>query len=287
MEGQSGTLGIIAGIGELPLAIAETVRGEGRKVFVLALHGHVNEADVRGFPHAFVHLGELGKAIRHLKDAGCSEVTMVGKVPRVEFAKMKVDARGALALPKVIAAAIKGDDALLRAILGFFEAEGIHVIGSADIARTLLAPLGPLGEFGPTEEEDADIRRGISVVAAIGAQDIGQAAVICRGFVLAVEAAEGTDAMLARVATLPEALRGTMQDRKGVMVKAVKPIQERRMDLPVIGVRTVELASACGLCGIAVEAEGALIVNRKAVVEAADKAGIFVYGFAPQDYPRD
>ena len=120
----------------------------------------------------------------------------------------------------------------------------------------------------------------------LGALDIGQAAVVCRGLVLAVEAAEGTDAMLMRVASLPEALRGTPDHRKGILVKAVKPHQERRVDLPVIGVKTVELAAAAGISGIAVEGRSALIVNRAAVVEAADRLGLFVYGFAPEDRPR-
>jgi DUF1009 family protein len=279
MDSGDGTLGIIAGAGELPIAIAEAARADGRNIFVLALAGLVSEADVRAFPHAFVSLGELGKAIRHLKDAGCTEITMAGKVARPEFSKLKLDARGALALPRVMSAALKGDDALLRTMLGIFENEGMRVIGSAESAAALLAPEGPLGEFEPTKEEEADIRQGVAVVAAMGALDIGQATVVCRGLVLAVEAAEGTDAMVTRVATLPPALRGTADDRRGVLVKAVKPNQERRVDLPVIGVKTVELVAAAGLSGIAIEAGASLIVGRKAVEQAADRAGIFVYGF--------
>lgn len=285
MAGQ-GTLGIVAGAGELPIAIAQGTRAHGRGVFLLALDGIANPVDVAAFPHAFVSLGELGKAIRLLKEAGCSEITLAGKVSRPEFAKLKLDARGALALPRVMAAAVKGDDALLRALLGIFESEGLRVAGSEETARELLAPLGPLGTLGPAEDDDADILQGIAVVMAMGAHDIGQAAAVCRGLVLAVEAAEGTDAMLVRVAALPEALRGTADERKGVLVKAVKPRQERRVDLPVIGVKTVELAAAAGLSGIAVEGGGALIVNRAAVVAAADRLGLFVYGFAPEDRPR-
>jgi DUF1009 family protein len=159
----------------------------------------------------------------------------------------------------------------------------MRVIGSAQAARHLLAPLGPLGRLKPSPEDDADMLYAIRVVAALGALDIGQAAVACRGLVLAVEAAEGTDAMLARVATLPAAVRGTPTKRKGVLVKAAKPLQERRVDLPVIGVRTVELAAEAGLSGIAMEAGAALIMGRARVVETADRCGIFVYGFAPED----
>jgi len=282
----SNTLGIVAGGGELPIAIALAAQREGRGIFVLALEGMARVRDIERFPHAWVSLGELGKAIKHLKNAGCSEVTLAGKVARPDFATLKLDARGILALPRVMAAAMKGDDALLRALLAIFEKEGMRIVGSADAAPNLPAPLGALCKWRPSKDEDSDILQAIRVVAAMGAHDIGQAAVVCRGLVLAVEAAEGTDAMLARVATLPSTLRGTSDARKGVLVKAAKLLQERRVDLPVIGVRTVELVARAGLAGIAVEAGAALIVNRSGVAEMADRCGIFVFGFAPEDYAR-
>lgn len=285
MQSPGGTLGIIAGGGDLPIAIARGAEADGRAVFMVALAGMADAADVAPFPHEFASLGELGKAIRLLKEAGCSEVTLAGKVARPNFSALKLDARGMLALPKVMAAALKGDDALLRSLVTIFEKEGIRVIGSTDAAHGLVAPSGPLGKLGPTQEHSDDIALAIRVVAALGALDIGQAAIVCNGLVLAVEAAEGTDAMLMRAGQLPEALRGTPINRKGVMVKAPKPNQERRVDLPVVGVRTVELASAAGLAGVAVEAGAALIVNRARVVEAADRLGLFLFGFAAADYP--
>ena len=276
------TLGIIAGAGGLPIAIARALEDDGRAVFVLALNGWTSAADVEPFPHAWVSLGELGKAIKLLKDAGCAEVTLAGKVERPEFAKLKFDAVGLLALPRITAAAAKGDDALLRAILSIFEKEGMRVIGSGDAVRDLLAPFGSLGRLKPGDSEAADIRYAIRVIAALGTFDVGQAAVVCGGLVLAVEAAEGTDAMLMRVANLPVALHGTKTGRKGVLVKATKPHQERRVDLPVIGSRTVELAADAGLAGIAMEGGAALIVNRPRVIETADRHGLFLYGFSPE-----
>jgi hypothetical protein len=284
-ETMSGTLGIVAGGGELPIAIAQTARDKGRDVFILALEGAASESDVAAFPHGFVSIGEVGKAIKLLKGARCTEITLAGRVSRPDFGKLKLDTRGAMALPRVMAAAFKGDDALLRALLSLFEKEGFRVIGSAEAARDLLAPGGPLGKHKPTKDDNSDIQHALRVVRAMGTLDIGQAAVVCRGLVLAVEAAEGTDAMLARVAELPEALRGAAKQRKGVVVKAAKPHQERRVDLPVIGVRTVELVTAAGLAGIAVESGAALIMNRAAVAGRADRAGLFVYGFAPEEYP--
>jgi DUF1009 family protein len=279
-------LGIIAGSGDLPLAIAEAAEADGRNVFVIALEGMANEDHVIRFPHGTASPGELGKMLRLLRDAGCSEVTLAGRVPRPEFTSLKLDARGALALPKVIAAAARGDDALLRALVDIFEREGFKVIGSADAARDLLAPLGPLGLLEPSEQDMADIAYAQQVVAATGALDIGQAAIVCDGLVLAVEAAEGTDAMIQRIGTLSEAVRGTPEVRRGVLVKAPKPGQDRRVDLPVIGKRTVELASEVGLSGIATEAGSTLILNRRVVSEVADALGRLSTAFRPRK-PND
>jgi len=273
-------LGIIAAGGDLPIAIASGAHDEGRPVFMLALEGLASAAEIERFPHAWVSLGELGRAISLLKDAGCSVVTFAGKIGRPEFAKLKLDSAGILALPRIAAAAARGDDALLRAILSIFEKEGMRVIGSGDAAHDLLAPIGPMGRLQPNESETADILKAIRVIKALGTLDIGQAAVTCGGLVLAVEAAEGTDAMLARVAGLPTALRGTEKNRKGVLAKAAKPHQERRIDLPVIGIRTVELAADAGLAGIAVEGGATLILNRARVVEIADRYGLFLFGFS-------
>jgi DUF1009 family protein len=278
-------LGIIAGAGQLPIAIAEASRAMGRPIFVLALQGIASPDDIRAYPHAWVSLGELGRAIKLLKEAGCVEITLAGKVSRPEFTKLKLDARGALALPRVMAAAIKGDDALLRMLLSIFEKEGMRIVGSDEAAQNLLAPVGALGQLEPKDAESTDILLGSQVVQALGRFDIGQAAVVCEGLVLAVEAAEGTDQMLMRVAMLSEALRGTQQNRRGVLVKSAKPNQERRVDLPVIGVRTVELASSAGLSGIAIEAGAALIMDMNGVAEAADRHGLFVCGFEPEDRP--
>ena len=137
----------------------------------------------------------------------------------------------------------------------------------------------------PRETDKTDIETAIAAARAIGALDIGQAAVACDGLVLAVEAQEGTDAMLRRVAGLPSRLRGSADQPRGVLAKAPKPVQDRRVDLPAIGVQTVQSAAAAGLAGIAVEAGGALIINKAAVAAAADAAGIFVMGVAP-DHAR-
>jgi DUF1009 family protein len=208
-------------------------------------------------------------------------VTFAGRVARPEWSELKLDARGALALPKVAAAALKGDDALMRAMLAIFEKEGFRVIGTAEAAPNLIADAGIYGRHKPDAQALADIAKAREVVRDLGRLDIGQAVAVADGLVLAVEAAEGTDAMLERLTDLPKNLRGTSRKRRGVLVKAPKPAQERRVDLPVIGLRTIELASAGGLAGVAVEAGAALLMRKAKLIEEADRAGLFVMAFEP------
>ena len=145
----------------------------------------------------------------------------------------------------------------------------------------ILCGEGPLGRHAPDERQQADIVQGFAIVRALGALDVGQAAAVCEGLALAVEAAEGTDAMIARIGTLREALRGTAGHRRGVLVKALKPTQDALTDMPVIGVSTVRGAASVHLAGIALEAGASLILDKAAVAAEADKLGLFVTGIKP------
>jgi DUF1009 family protein len=275
------TLGLIAGGGELPRAVAEAARAAGREVFVVPLTGSISENWVTDFPHEFHSPGEPGRIIKALKAAGAGEVLLAGKVDRPKFSEMKLDAKGMLLLPKAMAAAKKGDDALLRFIVGICEDEGLKAVSVAEAAPALVAGEGALGRITPGADHAADIRQAFKVVHTLGALDVGQAAVVCEGLTLSVEAAEGTDAMLARIGTLRESLRGTPARKRGVLVKALKPTQDAKTDMPVVGVQTVRNAAAVFLAGIAVEAGAALILNKAAVAAEADRLGLFVTGLKP------
>ena len=282
-ESSGSALGVIAGGGILPLAVAQAARDEGRNVFVLGIAGMVDECDLEPFPHAIAGIGEIGKAMKILRAARCTEVTFAGRVSRPKFSEVKLDAKGAMALPRVLNAARNGDDALMRSILELFENDGFQIIGTDEAAARLLVPAGILGACKPDVQHNADIRKALDVVHAMGLHDIGQAAVVCEGVVLAVEAAEGTDAMLKRVEQLPDTLRGTPSARRGVLVKAPKPNQERRVDLPVVGMATMELVLAAGLSGIAVQAGATLILQRDALIATANKSGIFLVGISSSE----
>jgi DUF1009 family protein len=274
-------LGLIAGGGELPRAIAQSARDAGRAVFVIGIIGSLGEDWVQDFPHEFLSPGEPGRIIKALKGAGASQVLFAGRVDRPKFSDLKLDAKGVLLLPRAIAAAKKGDDALLRFIVGICEDEGLSAISVADAAPGLVCAEGPLGRVTPHPEHRADIERAFAIVHALGTLDVGQAAVVCEGLALAVEAAEGTDAMLGRIAGLRESLRGTAAKPRGVLVKALKPTQDAKTDMPVVGVQTVRNAHAAHLAGIALEAGASLILDKAAVAAEADRLGLFVIGVKP------
>ncbi len=273
-------LGLIAGGGSLPVEIAEHCEQAGRPLFVVRLKGFAG-AELAPYAGAEVGIAELGKCFKALKRAGCEAICLAGAVSRPDFAALIPDLRGLAVLPAAIAAARKGDDALLRLMVGEFEKEGFIVEGAHEVMDDLGLPAGPLGRCTPNAEQQADLERALEVARAIGRLDVGQAAVVCRGLVLAVEAQEGTDAMLARVADLPEHLRGRPGAAAGVLAKAPKPIQETRVDLPTIGLATVQAVARAGIAGIAGEAGRLLVLDREAVVELADELGVFIVGVEP------
>ncbi|WP_203294353.1 LpxI family protein [Maricaulis parjimensis] len=274
--GQTGEwtrLGILAGGGDLPLELAEARRSENP--FIVELSGFADR-DYSAFETTRQAVGQIGGVIKALKAAGCDAICFAGYVTRPDFSALKMDTRGLALLPKVLAAARKGDDALIRAVVSAFEQEGFRIVG-ADTVKGELIPSGPQDAMGvdPAGHED-DTAKACEIARQMGALDIGQGAVVADGLVLAVEAQEGTMGMLERVAGLPAELRGSADQRRGVLAKMPKPIQERRVDLPTIGLDTVEACHRAGLAGIALEAGGAIILEREQVRAALQAHGLFV-----------
>ncbi|MBK1836156.1 UDP-2,3-diacylglucosamine diphosphatase LpxI [Azospirillum sp. YIM B02556] len=264
-------LAILAGGGTLPARIASAVCGQGREVFIVAFDGHTDPETVAGLPHIWSRFGAAGTILRRLHDEGVGEVVLAGPVKRPSFTELMPDWRTARFLARVGTRAL-GDDGLLRAVVREVEEDGFRVVGLHDLLKDLLTVAGPVGRFAPDAEAERDIARAVAVARTMGTLDVGQGAVVQQGIVLAVEAIEGTDAMLERCAGLARPGPG------GVLVKVKKPKQDRRIDLPAMGVTTVERAAAAGLRGIAVEAGGSLLIDRPGVAEAADRLGLFVVG---------
>lgn len=270
-------IGLIAGGGALPVRLAAGCRAQGLDLHVIRLAG-VSDESLSSYPSDECAVGEAGKIIRTLKSHKCDAVVFAGIVRRPNFSALKVDWRGAALMPRVLAAAAKGDASILDVLVETVEAEGMRVIAVEDVLKNLAALQGVIAGPAPSEKQLADIQKAAAIVSALGAFDVGQGAVVAHGLVLAIEAAEGTDAMLSRCAALPNEL-----SKGGVLVKRPKPDQELRVDLPTVGPETVRRAAAAGLAGIAMEAGGALVVDRDEMVGLAEEAGLFIYGFSADE----
>lgn len=265
-----GGLGILAGGGSLPRRIAETARDAGRPVFVIAFEGQTDPATVDGLPHAWMRLGATSKTLQALHAAGCGEVVMAGPMKRPALSSLGLDLRSTAAIARA-GARVFGDDGLLSLIVEEMERDGFTVIGIEDVLGGYLAPSGTLTAIVPDDRALADARRGIETLAVLGRADIGQAIVVQEGLVLAVEAVEGTDAMIARAGSLKRESGGP------VLIKGRKTGQSDRVDRPTVGPATVVAAVAAGLSGIVVEAGQTLIVDRTETVAGCDAAGLFLH----------
>lgn len=268
------TLGIIAGKGTLPQRIAEACRKRGEPFYVLAFRGETDEAFLRTVEHSFIRHATVGETLSILKEKGVNRIVLAGRIERPKLRDLKPDAKGAQLLGRLGKAIFAGDDKLLSTITGFLEEEGFTIVGAEEVLEEGAAPSGVLGAVRPDAQAQADIALGVRVAKSIGAMDIGQAVIVQQGYVLGVEAVEGTDALIARSAGLKMAESG------GVLVKVAKPQQDERVDMPAIGVETVKNMAAAGFAGIAVEAGHALIIDRAAVIAEADRLGVFVVGVA-------
>lgn len=268
-------LGILAGGGDLPGCVAAAAMASGRNVFVIGLEGFADPEVLLPYCHEFIRMGAAGRIIAALHAHRCQDLVMIGPVRRPSLLDMRPDAGGVAILARIGRAAFAGDDGLLAAVVRVLGEQGFRVLGAHEILTGLLAPGGLLSHTAPDAQAMADMRRGICVARALGGVDVGQGCVVQQGIVLAVEAAEGTDAMLARCRDLARTGPG------GVLVKLVKPGQDRRADLPTVGVGTIRAAQAAGLRGIAFEAGATLLIDRAATIAEADTRGMFLWGLDP------
>ena len=269
------TLGILAGGGRLPGQVAAAAQAAGRSVFIVGLEGFADAAVLASWPHEVLRIGAVGRILTALRSHACHDLVLVGPVRRPSLLDLRPDAEGARMLTRIGRAAFAGDDGLLAAVVKVLGEEGFRVVGAHEILAEALGPPGLLSQTAPDAMAMSDIRRGVSVARALGAVDVGQGCVVQQGIVLAVEAAEGTDAMLARCTPLARPGPG------GVLVKLVKPGQDRRADLPTIGPDTIRAAARAGLRGVAFEAGGTILAERQAAIDVADTAGVFLLGLDP------
>ena len=264
----------------MPLELAKANRDA--RPFVVTLAGFADR-DYSGFDQTECSIGQIGGISKALKAAECDAVCFAGYVQRPDLKTLKLDARGLTMVPRALAAGRKGDDALIRVVVDEFESQGFRVVGADEVFSSLAPQLDSRFSEVDAAPHANDIAKACAIARAIGKLDIGQGCVVADGLVLAVEAQEGTNAMLERLLTLRQELRGSSDARLGVLAKMPKPIQERRVDLPTIGPDTVERCAAAGLAGIALEAGSALVLDRSAVEAALSRHGMFLQIVEPID----
>jgi UDP-2,3-diacylglucosamine hydrolase len=263
VTGAAAPIGLIAGSGRLPLLFAQAAARAGRSVVAVA---HEGETDPSLAAATWVKLGQLGRIAEVLRSAGCEEAVLCGGIKKPRFFDVRPDWLGVKVLARLRSF---GDDAALRAIAAALEEEGVRIVSPLPLLPELLAARGPYGRRKLDDRQRADAEAGLAAARALGAADIGQTVVVKAGVVLSVEAVEGTDACIAR---------GGALGKGAVVVKARKPQQDDRFDVPAVGPRTVDACAAAGCSALAIEAGTTLVLDREELAAAADRHGIAVEG---------
>ena len=271
MEIKIPKLAIIAGNGSIPFYLVEECKTKDREYCLIIIDGHGKELSEKYKPDFIVSLSKMGKAIKFVKKLNIIDIVLVGGVERPSLRNIIPDLWTAKLLAK-LNSSITGDDSILSSLTKALEKEGFNILAPENIIPSLLCPKGILGKIKPNKNNNKDIINGYKIAKLVGSNDIGQSIVIENGLVLAVEAAEGTDNMIKRSGLLKKEKKG------GVLVKVIKPQQDKRVDRPVIGINTIEEVLSAGLAGIAIECNEILIISFDEVIAYANKKGLFIAG---------
>ena len=278
--GVSSPVGVIAGGGAMPFAVAESLKARGLDPVLFALKGVCDRTAAEHFRHHWITVGQYGRAKKLFRQENCTNLVFIGTLVRPSLSEIRLDWATLRIMGRVWSAYRGGDDHLLSGVGRIFEQDGFRLLGLKEIAPDLLMPEGSVTRKLPDQAAMADIAKGRDALQALGPFDIGQAIVVIDGHVVGVEGIEGTDELLARVADLRARGRIRAPGGRGVLVKAPKSGQDLRFDLPTIGSRTVKEAAAAGLAGLAVIAGNTVIADPQAMIETADSSGLFIIGVA-------
>jgi DUF1009 family protein len=285
MAEAGAAVAVVCGGGSFPGAVADSLVRQGRRPVMFAVRGWAEPKEIERYAHHWIAIGQLGRFLRLARAEHCEEAVLIGTMLRPPLSQLRLDWETLRLMPRIARTFRGGDDWLLSGVARYMEDNGLRVIGVRDAAPEIVVPEGVLGRSQPSQPDWEDIARAIAMIAALGPFDVGQAVIVAANNVLAVEAAEGTDDMLARVADLRRQGRVTTPAGVGVLVKAPKPGQDRRLDLPAIGPRTIENLTRAGLAGIAVTAGSTIIAEAEQVIAAADREKVFVVGVREDENP--
>ncbi|MHC1718194.1 MAG: LpxI family protein [Acidaminococcaceae bacterium] len=262
------TLGLLSGIGHLPVDVAQSAKGMGYRVVAIGVVPGV-DPDLAGSVDTYydIHIGKLGKIINTLKKNNVTKVTMIGKVTKEILYSEGAIIPDFRAIKLLTSLPDRKDDTIMNAIVKELEDEKMEVMNQTLLIQPLLPAPGVLSKRQPTAAELEDIEFGFQVAKEIGRLDIGQTVVVKNKAVMAVEAIEGTDACI---------LRGGALGKEAIVAKTAKPAQDNRFDMPSVGVRTIESMIAAGAAGIVMEAGRTLLVERERTLALADEHNMFV-----------
>jgi len=265
-------LGVIAGAGFLPKHVVDACKKKKIPFTVVCLEGETDMEQFKSVEHEVFQVHKVSKLFAYLKNSGVTHVTLAGKVKRADISRLLLDLKGA----KLFAMIVKNglaDNSILMTIMKFIESQGFEIIAPEKIADELILPKGDLAKTKPSKQALSDIKNGVKTLKGVAGFDVGQALVIQNGLVLGVEAAEGTDELIKRCGEIKQEGEGP------VLIKIIKPHQDKRVDMPCIGGKTIENAAKYGVAGIAAEAGSTLVLNSKEAIELANKHKIFIHGF--------
>lgn len=274
---------IIAGSGSLPIELARGAVDAGIEPFLVGIRDVASD-DIENFEHVILGFGQIGKLFEILREREIQHVVFAGGIKiRPDFTSLQLDWMTVKLLPKILSLMTSGDNTLLSGVIEIFESENITMVGAHEMAPQLLCENTNVVGKKPGKKFQKNIELGFQACKTLGRMDVGQAAIVEAGRVVALEAAEGTDAMIARVKEMR--LSGQMPKigKYGVLVKTMKPEQDMRADLPSIGPQTIDNVKAAGLHGIALESGCTLILNRNETLARATSEGIFIYGVKGED----
>ncbi len=267
-------LGIIAGGGVLPVEVAHTHIKRGGQCYIAVLEEEVHpdllesNFECQSFP-----LGSVGGVIRYFKQHGVKNIVLAGKISRPNFKSIKgLDFAGSQLMAKIVKERFLGDDKILRAVMEFFEENGFTILAPDSIlsAATSHAPSLLITSTAPSAQDEIDAEFGFTVIKSLGNMDVGQAVIVQNGYVLGIEAAEGTDNLIIRCAALRREPTG------GTLVKALKNSQDVRIDLPTIGLQTIHHLINFSYNGIAIQQDRVIIVEEKNAISLANQYNIFI-----------
>jgi DUF1009 family protein len=263
-------LGIIAGAGNLPLNIIYNAIATNREFYVVVIDDEITQS-YNNYPHVIITVGQVGRIIEALNEQNIKEVVLAGSITKPSLTSLKLDALGTKLIARILKNKFLGDNSILSIVVKFIEEQGFIVKGAEQYLQNNVVSKGVLTIIKPNEQELKNIELGKKISLAIGELDIGQAVIVEDSVVLGVESIEGTKNLIARCSGYKLSPWPC-----GCLVKMKKPYQEPRVDLPSIGVDTINQLYEAGFKGIAIEANHSIIIDFKEVIRLANELNMFI-----------